>query len=151
MSHELDSGIAEGAAATGFKPHRIDPVSETAERFLRAISERIPVKGIDELHLFSPLRQGAVETGIAVIAAHGGVEAVRHTVYTARYTHVIKGPDRGKWQFGVVEEADAPLVKVEEVVRGVQRRTGEEAPVARYDADGLMHILRIQPEVENGS
>ena len=50
-------------------PDRADqPVSETTERFLRAIIERIPLDRIEELHLFSPLRQGTMETGIAVIA-----------------------------------------------------------------------------------
>ena len=51
-------------------PERADsPVSEITERFLRAVIAKVPLDRIEELHLFSPLRQGGVETGIAVIAA----------------------------------------------------------------------------------
>ena len=45
------------------------PVSEVTERFLRAIIAKVPLERIEELHLFAPLRQGGVETGIAVVAA----------------------------------------------------------------------------------
>ncbi len=51
-------------------PDRADaPVSEITERFFKAIVAKVPVERIEELHLFAPLRQGGVETGIAVIAA----------------------------------------------------------------------------------
>lgn len=49
----------------------------------------------------------------------------RYTVYSARYKLVLKGPERGKWDCTVVAEADAPLVTVDSVVRGVQRRAGD--------------------------
>ncbi|MEO7996259.1 MAG: hypothetical protein ABI852_02375 [Gemmatimonadaceae bacterium] len=265
------------------------PVSEVTERFLRAILAKVPLDRIEELHLFSPLRQGTVETGIAVVAARvivveepdtsaleleleagnevyvddamdvdtsvdasvdaavdatvdaevevsvdaeievsedssidatvdvesddavsagdndadeveavtevalehaaefiaeeddspyadepqsvvretdadseivaaEGVEIaieetedavvplvprIRHTVYTARYRLVVKGPERGKWEMDVVDEADAPLLAVETVVRGVQRRAGEETATVRYDSHQLARALRI--------
>jgi hypothetical protein len=206
-------------------PDRADaPVSEIAERFLKMVLTHVPLERIEELHLFSPLRQGGVETGIAVIAARvpvlvvaapdepelpfdaapavgevvveelveelvvadesieaeGAVEAVeadaaveadtaveadvlvvddrdaavappvprvRHTVYTARYRLVQKGPERGKWEANVVAEADAPLVTVDLVVRGVQRRAGEESEIVRYSAPQLARALRIVPPV----
>lgn len=230
------------------------PVSVVTERFLRAILDKVPLDRIEELHLFSPLRQGTVETGIAVVAARvlvvdevtppaplelefenavaleeaadvaevleheremdvedsveierDEVEAletnsehieaeetaddspyadepvqlklvtssehadaaesddaaafaasdidaiagipvvprVRHTVYTARYRLIVKGPERGKWEMDVVDEADAPLLAVETVVRGVQRRAGEETATVRYDASQLARVLRL--------
>jgi hypothetical protein len=250
-------------------PDRADaPVSEVTERFLRAVIATVPVELIEELHLFSPLRQGTVETGIAVLAARvpvavveeragepelpfvaeageageivealdveapsveapgveapgvealgvealdvdapdveaTGVEApdveapeadaptgelevvadagdddedvsvveqphveasadesdeanavsevpavkaerpVRHTVYTARYRYVIKGPERGKWESNIKDEADAPLITVETVVRGVQRRAGEESEIVRYSGAQIARALRI--------
>jgi hypothetical protein len=220
------------------------PITETTERFLRALLARVPLDRVEELYLFAPLRQGAVETGIAVIAARvievpkpdapaaavAGVAAVdetgagdamvdqaavgetrtdeaamdepatdeaatdepateepavagasadensvgdvvgndvvsdadvarapvsvepeaesvapvRHTVYTARYRLIIKGPERGKWEIDVVDEADAPLLTVETVVRGVQRRSGEETATVRYDAAQLSHVLHLE-------
>lgn len=125
----------------------------TRERFLLAIAAVIPAEQFIELHFFTPIRQGGVESGVAVIAAYpeekpepvladapppsdlfddggavpnaGGEAPRRYTVYTAKYKLVLKGPDRGKWESSVVAEADAPLVTVETVVRGVQRRSGD--------------------------
>lgn len=187
------------------------PVTEVAERFLKAILAKVPLDRIEELHLFSPLRQGAVETGIAVVAARvilppvvlaemiqvdvmeaspdgddsspyadANVVAldeiidqmigeeiiaenllplesieeessepprVRHTVYTARYRLVIKGPERGRWEIDVVDEADAPLLTVETVVRGVQRRAGEETATVRYTAAQIARVLHVDTPV----
>ena len=154
-------------------------MDETRERFLQAIVARLGAERIVELHLFSPLRQGVSETGVAVIAVlpdlvgagngegegagndegegagssegdeaetmGGGADAdadalvvaqdaepspyldasaapveevvvgietpaeSRHVVFTALYRLTRKGPDRGKWFFEVVAQADAPL------------------------------------------
>lgn len=128
------------------------PVSESAERFLRAVLGDVPLDRLAEVHLFPSLRQGQYETGVAVIAAWSEQvpaaerEASRPTVYTARYRLVIKGPDRGRWEFECTAEADVPLITVETVVRGVQRRSGDLEDPVRYDADALAHVLRIVPE-----
>lgn len=175
--------------ATPSVPDRADaPVSETVERFLRSVIAQVPVERIEELHLFSPLRQGTIETGIAVLAARapeplpplepelpleGETDVVsphdegtelpveeiaaefaepllvmreaveRHTVYTARYRYVIKGPERGKWEADLKAEADAPLITVETVVRGVQRRAGEESEIVRYTGAQIAKALRL--------
>lgn len=67
----------------------------------------------------------------------------RFTVYTARYRLTVKGPDRGRWEADVVEEADAPLASIDEVVRGVQRRSpdGAEAEVERIDGEELRRLV----------
>lgn len=169
-----DSDVTESKRTEGLSPvsDRADtPVSEITERFFRAIVAKVPLDGIEELHLFSPLRQGGVETGIAVIAARASLpmsvgqplelalESVeipvegddqpnsdaiaRHTVYTARYRLVQKGAERGKWEANVVDEADAPLVTVEMVVRGVQRRAGEASETVRYSGAQIARALRL--------
>ena len=106
---------------------------ESAERFLRAIADRLPADRIVEVYLFPPLRQGPLESGVAVLAleapppdgpATDGGHA-RLVVYTATYRHTRKGPDRGAWVVEVVAQADAPLDAVASVVRGVQRRAGD--------------------------
>jgi len=43
-------------------------MTETQQRFLRAIALRVPTEQVVELHLFPPIRQGGVETGVAVVA-----------------------------------------------------------------------------------
>lgn len=121
------------------------PVTETAERFLRAILAEVPVSHVEALYLFRPLRQGQVETGVAVVAAAPPDDpAHRHTVHTARYRLVVKGPDRGRWEYECVAEADAPLLTIETVVRGVQQRSGDEAEPVVYDPASLTHVLGLE-------
>lgn len=184
--------------------------SESRERFLREILTRIPADRIEEVYVFPAMRQGGVETGIAVIAttepdvvdslevpqalneqtepeAEKGAEApddasgqatglpgaagepvpgllgdaslvesgiecapadfeammerpARTTVYSARYRQTLKGVDRGSWEFELVAEADAPLVTVDAVVRGVHKRSGELADAERLTPEMIRAI-----------
>ena len=148
---------------------------ETTERFLRDIASHIGLQAVDEIRLFPPLRQGGVETGVAVVAAlplppELGLEderdeppealsesvgeeflpiededreiiVHRHTVFTARYRHTLKGPDRGKWEVDVRAEADAPLVTLDQVVHGVMKRAGEPFEPERITASELKTIV----------
>jgi len=168
---------------------------ETRARFLAAIVAQLPADRIVEVHLFPAIRQGGMESGVAVIAveraepasdatattaeeiAHDAAataadeespyvdaaEAIaeaemgeadaeeyvtraataprRYTVYSARYRHTLKGPDRGKWEVSVTEEADAPLLTVDAVVRGVQRRTGEVDEIIRLSGDEVRGVV----------
>jgi hypothetical protein len=137
-------------------------VTELQTRFLRAIVAHVGVERIVDVHLFPSIRQGPQETGVAVVAAipEGYVApsavaepmaeaepaapelpAVRHVVYSARYRAVLKGPERGKWEVDVVAEADAPLVTVEAVVRGIRQRSSEAGDPERIDGDALRALL----------
>ena len=85
--------------------------------------------------MFPALRQGPMESGIAVVALmalpapQDGASAggfpdkaqpdgghSRLEVYTATYRYARKGPDRGAWSVEVVAQADAPLDAVARVV-----------------------------------
>ncbi|HXT16313.1 MAG TPA: hypothetical protein VN706_11825 [Gemmatimonadaceae bacterium] len=123
-------------------------LTETRERFLKTIAAQVPAERIAEVHFFSPIKQGGVESGVAVVAAwpeatpdDAGAANVRPVVYTARYRLTLKGPDRGKWESNVVAEADAPLVTVDAVVRGVQRRAGDVDEPTRMDGDEVRAFI----------
>ena len=179
-------------------------MDETRTRFLAAIAKQLPAERIAEAHLFAAIRQGGVESGVAVIAleqeqveapqelgeAHPATNAPatldvvdttdvndalgedaddlavdadedspyaeaepaavaappaprRYVVCTARYRHTLKGPDRGKWEVTVTEEADAPLLTVDAVVRGVQRRSGDLDEIVRLSGDELRAALPV--------
>jgi hypothetical protein len=134
------------------------------ERFLAAIAERVAPARVQVLYLFAPMRQGAIESGVAVIAvdpisadqqqltgtdradvadqADSATDNVsnlspRPVVLTARYKHTLRGADRGKWELEIFEEADAPLVTVERVVQGVQRRLDDAVEPECLGADAL--------------
>jgi hypothetical protein len=65
----------------------------------------------------------------------------RHTVFTARYRHTLKGPDRGKWEVEVQAEADAPLVTLDQVVKGVMKRAGEPFEPEKISATAFRTIV----------
>ncbi len=130
-------------------------LDDTRSRFLAAIAKRVAAERVIEVHLFSGLRQGGTESGVAVLAVEHepialrdvdigvGVPArpeapsvaSRYVVYSARYRLTLKGVDRGKWEVTVTEEADAPLLTVDAVVRGVQRRSGDADETVRLSGD----------------
>ena len=114
------------------------------ERFLRAIAERLPSRRIEDIRLFAPMRQGGAESGVAVITAalDAAVDApVRYTIFRAQYRLTLKGVERGKWDVSVTEEADAPEGTVDDVVRGVLRRAGEESEPERLTGETLHAAL----------
>ena len=114
------------------------------ERFLRAIAERVPAARIEEIRLFAPLRQGGVESGVAVITVAPEVAddtRARRIIFRAQYRLTLKGPERGKWDVSVTEEADAPEGTVDDVVRGVLRRSGEESEPERLTGEALHGAL----------
>jgi hypothetical protein len=197
-------------------------IDDTRLRFLKSIAAQLEVERIAEVHLFPAIRQGGMESGVAVLAlepvrelasvgattddanaevqAASGVSADapgdsepsglvsadepvhvvdagdtdspyaetddvgteaeddadvesadedvveprraprRFTVYTARYRHTLKGPDRGKWEVSVTEEADAPLLTVDAVVRGVQRRSGDLDEIVRMSGGEVIAL-----------
>ena len=65
----------------------------------------------------------------------------RHTVFTARYRHTLKGPDRGKWEVEMQAEADAPLVTIDHVVRGVMKRAGDPFEPERISGAAFRTIV----------
>ena len=136
-------------------------INETRERFLRSILERIPLERIVEVHFFPAIRNGQMETGVAVMAvtpaptadgpapelelADVAAPIERTEVHTAAYTWTRKGPDRGKWVVDVIAQADAPLATVETVVRGVQQRAGEALDAHRVTNVELREMFANDP------
>ncbi len=113
---------------------------DTTERFLRDIADRIGAGLVEEIRLFPPIRKGGAETGVAIVAS-SALPNPWHTVYSARYRHTLKGHERGKWEVEVTAEADAPLVTVEEIVRGVMKRAGEPFEPERISAAAFRSII----------
>lgn len=137
------------------------PMDESRERFLAAIAQRISGGGtdqsaspestravIEEVYILPPIRQGGAESGVAVVAvalpetAAAGEDVMpRMLVYTAKYKLTLKGPDRGKWEFSMHPDADAPLPMVDKVVRGVQQRSGYAEEAARLTGAEVLEAL----------
>ncbi len=144
------------ARAPASDPLGARTAADVRERFLRDVLARVPAERVVEAHLFAPMRQGGVESGVAVLAATpdaatdaeaptvgapADARTVRHTVYVARYRLTLKGPERGRWDVAVREEADAPLLTVDVVVRGVGKRANDAADAVRLDAAALRALI----------
>lgn len=127
-------------------------MTDNTPKFLQAIADRTGYFNVTEVHLFSPLKQGGQESAVAVIATtpetttRSGQE--RHVIYTARYRATLKGPDRGKWEFDLKAEADATLITVDEVVRGVGMRAGDASEVRRFTGDEFRELVPAPPGPE---
>ncbi|HET6679672.1 MAG TPA: hypothetical protein VFG84_00600 [Gemmatimonadaceae bacterium] len=146
-------------------------MTETQQRFLREIAERVSPDRVLELYLFPSIRQGGMESGVAVFAAEeerafspeedadvaasavddqepldpdAPAPITRFVVYSASYRLTLKGHERGAWDAEVTAEADAPLHTIDDVVRGVQKRTGERGDAHRLTGDAFRSAL-IEP------
>jgi hypothetical protein len=68
-------------------------------------------------------------------------DPARFSILTAHFRLTVKGPDRGKWEFAMVHDADAPIETVESVVRGVARRAGEDGEPELLSGDDFQRAL----------
>ena len=119
-------------------------INETRERFIKSIAEKVAPDRVVEAFFFPAIRQGPMETGVAVIAAtqlEAGDPIDRAEVITASYRLTRKGVERGKWVVEVSAVADAPIETVETVVRGVQQRAGEALDAHRMSGEEIRAIL----------
>jgi hypothetical protein len=86
------------------------------------------------------------DSGTGTTPTGGGPSTdARLTIFRAQYRLTLKGPERGRWEVDVTAEADAPLATVDEVVRGVLRRAGDDEEPERLTADGLRAALSDRP------
>jgi hypothetical protein len=120
-------------------------MTETQQRFLRAIAERVPSEQVVEVHLFPPIRQGGVETGVAVVAedprkrvpesipvtveANGTAEVV-----SAQQTH--HGDAEPRLPTTAVEVADVDVADVD-----VAEKQVPEVDVAEPDASEVETVI----------
>ena len=139
-------------------------MTEAQQRFLKDIADRLQGGRIEELRLYPTVRVGPIESGVAIVALdqpadvepeaeQAPVEVAeapvapeisdrsRLSIHTAHFRHTVKGPDRGKWEFTMVHDADAPIETVESVVRGVARRAGEDGEPELLSADDFRDAI----------
>jgi hypothetical protein len=141
-------------------------MTETQQRFLKEIADRITNGKVAELRLYPTLRVGPVESGVAIVAMDQPADVVsqesdsdapivadveattapasehsRLSIHTAHFRHTVKGPDRGTWEFTMVHDADAPIETVESVVRGVARRAGEDGEPELLSGDDFHRAI----------
>jgi len=130
---DVDGGFVPPAAVAEAAP--VETKAEVAvEEALADESRFVADEVIDET-------TSDVELPSEPAAAPVPAAPARYVVYTARYRLTLKGMDRGKWEMSVTEEADAPLITVDAVVRGVSRRSGDADETVRLSGDEFRAAL----------
>jgi hypothetical protein len=156
----LFGAIRQGGAESGVaviaveRDERAEPVTVDVDGGFvppTAVADAAPVESHAELTVHDQLDDESRFVADEVIDETGSQEALpvvvppappaRYTVYTARYRLTLKGLDRGKWEISVTEEADAPLLTVDAVVRGVSRRSGDADETVRISGDEFRAAL----------
>lgn len=143
-----ESGVAVVAvriAGYDLQEAPLPEVASEAEGLVRADPDTTPPHGdplAAEIPRVSSGEPSTREpTSVDPTSAAGNRPSTRLTIYTAKYRLTIKGPERGKWEFAIQAEADAPLVTVDAVVRGVQRRFGDVDEPAKLSGDEVRALL----------
>lgn len=90
-------------------------MTETQQRFLRAIAERVPSEQVVEVHLFPPIRQGGVETGVAVVAEDPRKRAPESDPLTVAANGTAEVASAQQAQHGEDESQAAPGVDLVDV------------------------------------
>lgn len=102
-------------------------------RVAEAVAAKIPHGDIARIWIFPPLRREQREWGTAVIARALGDRQLR--VFTARYMMIIRGRERGNAKVEVEEIGTTPEDVLDEVLVGVQERSGEPEPPLEISPD----------------
>jgi hypothetical protein len=97
-------------------------------RLAARVAGEIPVAEIDGVWQFRALRREQAEFGTAVISRVEGERQERRRIYTARYMHVLKGNDRGKFDAWLEEVGSGPVETLDQLLAGVRRRMEDEEP-----------------------
>lgn len=100
------------------------------ERLAAALRDSIPREEVDGVWAFRTLRTGPSEFGTAIISR---VSGDRRRIYTARYALLVKGRQRGGFDWGMTEVGSGPLEALEELLALVPARGVEEDPPAAVD------------------
>lgn len=95
------------------------------ERLAAWLRERLPVEEIDGVWVFRILRRERKEFGTAVLSR---VDGDRRRIYTATYTAVIKGKQRGGFDVQLEEVGSGPIEALQELFALVPVRADDEEP-----------------------
>ena len=114
-------------------------MTETQQRFLRAIAERVPKEQVVEVHLFPAIRQGGVETGVAVVAERPRAPESEATVSNGDHPVEPTEPDLIDPEFAPALAADSPEKEAFET-----QQPGDIEPVVEAPPRLTVHTARYR-------
>lgn len=85
----------------------------------------VPAVEIDRIWAFRVVRREGRDFGTAILSR---VDGERRRIYTARFTHTVKGKKRGAFEWELEEVGSGPLTALDELLALVPKRSDEEEP-----------------------
>lgn len=95
------------------------------ERLAEAIRPVLDPGTVDGIWVFRTMRAGPREFGTAILSQ---VEGDRRKIHTARYALLIKGRQRGGFEWGLEEVGSGPVEALEALLAQVPARGVEDEP-----------------------
>jgi hypothetical protein len=97
-------------------------------RLAEYVAGLLPVGEIDGIWQFRTLKREGREWGTALLSRVDGAEQERRRIYTARFMHILKGKERGKFEAYLEEVGQGPVETLGELLAGVRKRIEDEDP-----------------------
>ncbi len=94
-------------------------------RLAEVVGAELPVEELDALWVFPVLRQQQREWGTAVLSR---VSGNRRRIYTARYSLMVKGKERGRFESTLEEVGTGPVDALTGLLQEVHKRTEDDVP-----------------------
>lgn len=91
------------------------------------VARELPVEEIDGVWQFRTLKRDGRELGTVIISRVDG-GGTRRRIYTARFTHTLKGKERGKFESALEEVGSGPVESLATLLAGVRERLADEDP-----------------------
>lgn len=95
------------------------------ERLAEALRPALDPGTVDGIWVFRTMRAGPKEFGTAILSQ---VEGDRRRIFTARYALLVKGRQRGGFEWGLDEVGAGPVTALEELLALVPVRGVEDEP-----------------------
>jgi hypothetical protein len=93
--------------------------------------------------VFRTMRSGQREFGTAIVSQ---IEGDRRRIYTARYALLIKGRQRGGFEWGLDEVGSGPIEALEELLALVPARGVEDEPPIPIDPAIWFSAIEENPD-----
>lgn len=95
------------------------------DQLAAAVATELPPHELDGVWVFPVLRQQQREWGTAVLAR---LDGDRRRIYTARYSLMIKGKERGRFEATIEEVGSGPVEALAQLLQEAHRRGDDDLP-----------------------
>lgn len=100
------------------------------DRLAAELRNALPAEEVDGVWVFRAMRSGPRELGTAILSR---VDGERRRIYTARFALMVKGRQRGEFEWGMDEVGSGPLEALEALLALVPARGVDDEPPMPVD------------------